>query len=229
MLPLAAIYAAASYSLEVFVIYAGMIGAGVWRHRTLSLSRRAAAWIIGLVLVSGIAYGVFTQTSLLVEVASPLSSVLERSDAKYRLTRTLALPRDTAELWGHWQFYGKVSCRGEEFFFGHAYPPDRSVHPSAHNYIWICCTISASWPWLLSLFCDLQRIAGISAAGFASIRRFLLASVLGVLIMFGVEILSKGSRQPYPESSDSFSRLLQARLSREKVLYIDRECSIDLR
>ncbi len=220
MLPLAAIYAAASYSLEVFVIYAGMIGAGVWRHRTLSLSRRAAAWIIGLVLVSGIAYGVFTQTSLLVEVASPLSSVLERSDAKYRLTRTLALPRDTAELWGHWQFYGKGIVAGaEEFFFGHAYPPDRSVHPSAHNYYLDLLYNFGVLP--LAPLLVLLIYSGLLVYRLSSLLRsdwFLLASVLGVLIMFGVDnSLKVGLRQPYPGIFGFFLLgLLQARLSRGK-------------
>lgn len=217
-LPLVAIYACASYSIEVLIVFLGIVFVAVWKHDPSVLSRRAAVCILALALFSGIAYGAAARTSILEKTSPVFSTVLERSNAKYSLTTTLSSPKDLTERLRQWEFYGRGIISGtREFFFGHPYPPDRRVHPSAHNY-YLDLLYNFGFFALLPLLI-LLVYTGILTYRCRSILRtdrFLLAAVLSVFVMFLIDnSLKVGLRQPYPGIFGFFLLgFLQARFSR---------------
>lgn len=218
LLPLMAAYAGASYSMEVFLVFIGLVFISLWVPEPPLVSRRMAACLLSLVLIVGISYTAVTKISFGNKAPSTFSKILERSQERNRLAEEISSPRSFMKRFEQWEFHGKGIVAGsKEFFFGHAYRPDREDHPSAYNYyldLLYNFGIIALLPLLLLL---------INSAWLAykyrvlfRIDRFLLAAASGVFVLFIVDsFLKVGLRQPYPGIFGFFLLgLLQARLAR---------------
>src|SRR5690606_31023936 len=55
--------------------------------------------------------------------------------AQQEVDRALDAPAGVTDRLRHWTFYAEgITSSPKAFLLGHANPPDREVHPSAHNY-----------------------------------------------------------------------------------------------
>jgi hypothetical protein len=130
----------------------------------------------------------------------------------------LSYPQNIRERFIHWKFYGSGIVESTRtFFFGHPRPPDRAIHPSAHNYY-------------LDIIYNYGFIAIIPLIGLLSYLIFSIIKfrehvfsdrkymiyIFAIFIVFILEnSLKVGLRQPYPGIFSFFILgLFQARLDR---------------
>ncbi len=218
LLPIMAIYAGASYSIEVLAIFFVVVTVAFWALDPPLASRRVAACLLALVLAVGISYVVVTKIPVVSKTSSTFSNILEVSREKDRLASEISSPENLAVRLKHWEFHGTGIVAGfKEFFFGHAYRPDRRVHPSAYNY-YLDLLYNFGSLALLPLFILLVHTTWLTYRCRASLRvdRPLLAAALAIFVVFIVDnSLKVGLRQPYPGIFGFFLLgLLQARLTR---------------
>lgn len=133
------------------------------------------------------------------------------------LDRMLGAPAGVTDRLRHWRFYGEgITSSPRTFLFGHASPPDRNEHPSAHNY-WL----DALYNFGFVAMAPLLGLLGWTLLAIWRQRRAVLASPLlsatalaALYLMLGENMLKVGMRQPYPGILTFFLwGLLIARLS----------------
>lgn len=218
LLPLMAIYAGASYSIEVLVVFFGIVAVSLLALDPPLASRRVAACLLALVLSVGISYVMVTKMPVDGKTPSSFSNVIEVSREKDRLASEMSAPQNMTERLRQWEYHGTGIIAGfKEFFFGHSYRPDRRIHPSAYNY-YLDILYNFGLLALLPLLLLLIHTAWFAYRCRASLKvdRYLLSSVLAVFVVFIVDnFLKVGLRQPYPGIFGFFLLgLLQARLVR---------------
>lgn len=106
-----------------------------------------------------------------------------------------------SQRFDHWRFYATGLIKSvRSFVFGQASPPDRNLHPSAHNYLLdvlynfgllallpllllMCWTFMSIWKWRSSIMASPSTIGLVVAT---------------VYLLLGENMLKVGMRQPYP-------------------------------
>jgi len=218
LLPLMAIYAGASYSVEVVIVLFGMIVVALWVPEPPLVFRRAAGFLLALVVFVGICYGLLNRMPAESKIPKAVSNIVEISQEKNRLASEVSSPQNLTERLKQWEFHVTGSVSGfKEFFFGHPTRPDRKVHPSAYNYyldLLYNFGLLALLPLLSLLIYTAWKIYLCRAA--LRVDRLLLAAALGTFVVFIVDnSLKVGLRQPYPGILGFFLLgLLQARIAR---------------
>jgi hypothetical protein len=140
--------------------------------------------------------------------------------------KEIGLPGSAVERFEHWRFfYNGVIASPQAFLAGHAVPPDRQKHPSAHNY-WLDTaynfgTISLV-PLVGMLMWTLYAIWIRRREVLKDSTIFGLALAVLYLLLFE-NMLKVGMRQPYPGIITFFLwGLLIARLRSDRTDRIDR-------
>ncbi|NIM39982.1 MAG: hypothetical protein GTN84_02285 [Hydrogenophaga sp.] len=133
------------------------------------------------------------------------------------IDRMMGAPAGVTDRLRHWAYYAEgITSSTRAFLFGHASPPNRDEHPSAHNY-WLDALYNFGFlavaPLLVLLYWTVhalwrQRRTVLSDP-------LLIATALATFyLMLGENMLKVGMRQPYPGILTFFLwGLLLARLS----------------
>jgi hypothetical protein len=218
MMPVACLYAAASFSFEAeLILFVMTVGGALFVCKRKMPSRRIMIRVIAIAFLAGASYAALIGNPGLTRDSAILGNALKASHEKYDLAR-VSSPGTLGDRIEQWRFYGKGVLSGtREFFFGHHVYPDRSVHPSAYNY----------YLDLLYHFGFLSLVPLLVLLGYSAFLAYrfrtglvlnasLLASVLASFVIFGIDNSFKvGLRQPYPGIFGFFVLgLLQARLTR---------------
>jgi hypothetical protein len=112
-----------------------------------------------------------------------------------------AIPLGGSQRIEHWEFYARgVLESPRSFLVGHATPPDRIQHPSAHNY-WLDALYNfgmfATLPLVVLLFWTGHAIWGRRHD--IMVNPLLIGTSMAVAYLLLVEnMLKVGMRQPYP-------------------------------
>jgi len=206
LLPALAVHAVASRSLVAIAgLTIGLLVFAFAQFRAGRLARSAVA-AVAVALVAGATYGYVARSDL-------ASKYLNAAGSE----QMSAAPLSVTERIEHWRFYSAgVVQSPSAFLLGHASPPDRSKHPSAHNY------------WLDGLYnFGALALVPIMALMFITARMIwarrsellcttiLLGTVVATVYLLLIEnMLKVGLRQPYPGIIGFFIwGLLLARLS----------------
>lgn len=239
LLPALAVHAVASGSLVAMAGLAiGLLVFAFAQFRAGRLARSAVA-AVAVALVAGATYGYVARSDLASKDARSdpalknlnaagseqtgvaRQSVTERIEhwrpSPIAVRSTPAWRQSATERIEHWRFYSAgVVESPSAFLLGHASPPDRSKHPSAHNY------------WLDGLYnFGALALVPIVALMFMTARMIwarrsellctpiLLGTVVATVYLLLIEnMLKVGLRQPYPGIVGFFIwGLLLARLS----------------
>ncbi len=206
LLPVAMVYIVASLS------WGAVLGAGVClacfalsHLRKIRISRRAIA-SVALAGVCVVSYVVLSETGVLAQSLSkaggPRTTLQWRDKLAPYLDQTkTSAPATGATRMTHWRFYADgIMESPAAFFLGHATPPDRNHHPSAHNYwldglynfgaismlpLIILLVTTVQWIW--------QRRSDVIS------KPVLLGTTMAALYLLLFEnMLKVGMRQPYP-------------------------------
>lgn len=227
IVPLVAIYVIASQSLlAIAALAAGLVVLFAVLSKGAHSRGMALAVVLTAVLVS-FTYGTLSQSGWLGEAlnegrAMPAQQLLGdklilapvEADA---VESTPASSGGIAERIGYWRFYASgIAQTYRGFLFGHASPPDRQEHPSAHNY-WLDALYNFGALALLPLVILLLRTIGSlwkRRAEVVSSPLLLGVSMATIYLLLGENMLKVGMRQPYPGILTFFIwGLLIARLS----------------
>jgi hypothetical protein len=215
LLPALAVHAVASGSLVAMAGLAiGLLVFAFAQFRAGRLARSAVA-AVAVALVAGATYGYFARSDLATKDALSHLALTNLNEAGSE--QMSAARQNVTERIKHWRFYSAgVVESPSAFLFGHASPPDRSKHPSAHNY------------WLDGLYnFGALALVPIVALMFMTARMIwtrrsellctpsLLGTVVATVYSLLIEnMLKVGLRQPYPGIVGFFIwGLLLARLS----------------
>jgi len=211
LLPWVTLYAVASYSIEVDVVFLAFLICVLWLLKPPLVSRRVAACLFGTVLVTGLFYGAVTKASIgsglqffsetKVQTSLSQSPIAGGSWARSRPELSASSSGNLAQRLETWRFYMPgVLTSVRDFFLGHSNPPDRCVHPSGQNY-YIDLVYNFGFAAVAPLLFLLAYTARIAWGCGRSILAdpTLFGTVLAVFFVFGVDnFLKVGLRQPYP-------------------------------
>lgn len=117
------------------------------------------------------------------------------------IDRMTGAPAGVTDRLRHWSYYAEgITRSAKSFLLGHASPPDRDEHPSAHNY-WLDALynfgFAAVAPLLTLLFWTLHVLWRHRTSVLSD--PLLFATALATLyLMLGENMLKVGMRQPYP-------------------------------
>ncbi|MEK6208812.1 MAG: hypothetical protein AABM64_00350 [Pseudomonadota bacterium] len=213
LLPALAVHTVASRSLVAMAgLTIGLLVFAFAQFRARRLERSAIA-ALAIALVAGVTYGYVARS----ELASKYLNAAGSEQMGAAPLRRDAAPLSVTDRVEHWRFYSAgVVESPSAFLLGHASPPDRSKHPSAHNY------------WLDGLYnFGVLALVPIMALMFMTARMIwarrsellctpiLLGTVVAAVYLLLIEnMLKVGLRQPYPGIVGFFIwGLLLARLS----------------
>lgn len=211
LLPWVTLYAVASYSIEVDVVFLAFLICVLWLPKPPLVSRRVAACLLGMVLVTGIFYGAVTKPSIdsglqffsETKMGTSLSQspVTGGSWGRGRPELSMVSSANLAERLETWKFYmSGILASARDFILGHSNPPDRRVHPSGRNY-YIDLVYNFGFAGVAPLLFLLAYTARIVWGRRRSILAdpTLFGAVFAVFFIFGVDnFLKVGLRQPYP-------------------------------
>ncbi len=207
LLPLLAMHVVASQSIIGMAALAIGLLCFVYTSIRMDRSGIAAAILVGIALMVSSGYGLLSESGLMTTFLdsgeNPVPNQLLGDKLKLDGDKvgTVPIPSGAAQRIDHWRFYARgvvesTSC----FLLGHATPPDRAQHPSAHNY----------WLDALYNFGTLSVLPLLVLAiwtGYGVWRRrddvmatpMLLGAAMAVAYLLLVENMFKvGMRQPYP-------------------------------
>ena len=206
LMPLVSIYVFSTHSMAaVFGLMVALAGFGFYHlRRTAARSQTALLLIVSL---SSLAiYGAARESGWLASQLVPDGQVVVQETWQIKLSipsdpSASAMPKGVVQRFEQWRFfYNGVLESPRSFLTGHATPPDRETHPSAHNY------------WLDTAY-NFGTIALIPLIGMLVwtlrtlwVRRdelledsILFGLALAVLYLLIFEnMLKVGMRQPYP-------------------------------
>jgi hypothetical protein len=206
LLPVALLYIAASLS------WGALLGATVCMAffaathlRKIRFSRRTVATLM-LAAICAVTYVVLSETGVLSRTLSnadgPRATLQWRDKLTPYLTRAATTQSGAGETrMAHWHFYGSGIVESPKaFFLGHATPPDRELHPSAHNY-WLDGLYNfgavSMFPLIFLLFATIRRVW--RRRGDVLSNPILLGTTMAALYLLLFEnMLKVGMRQPYP-------------------------------
>lgn len=208
LLPLLAIHVVASQSLVAMAALTVGLICFVYVSYRMCRSGAAAAILVCIALVAGFIYG---QLSL--SGSSAVTKEQVTNPVRYQLLSdkvkadpstedgAIPIPLGVSQRIDHWKFYVDGIFESPEIFvLGHVKPPDRALHPSAHNY-WLDVLYNFGLIALLPLLVltiwtsyDVwQKRDQIMSNG------TLLGPAIAVAYLVLVEnMLKVGMRQPYP-------------------------------
>lgn len=208
LLPLLAIHVVASQSLVAMTALAVGLICFVYVSYRMSRSGGAAVILVCLALVAGFMYGQLSLSGsnavIKKQVTNPVLHQLLSDKVKADPSTedgAIPIPLGVSQRIDHWKFYVDGIFESPEIFvLGHVKPPDRAVHPSAHNY-WLDVLYNFGLIVLLPLLVltiwtsyDVwQKRDQIMSNG------TLLGPAIAVAYLVLVEnMLKVGMRQPYP-------------------------------
>lgn len=208
LLPLLAIHVVASQSLVgIAALVLGLICFAYVSYR-MCLSGHGAAILVSIALVAGFMYGQLSLSGsnavikgqITNHVGHQLLSDKVKADPSTE-DGGMPIPLGVSQRIDHWKFYVDGIFESPEIFvLGHVKPPDRALHPSAHNY-WLDVLYNFGLVSLLPLLVltiwtshDVwQKRDQIMSNG------TLLGPAIAVAYLVLVEnMLKVGMRQPYP-------------------------------
>ncbi len=207
LLPLLAIHVVASQSIIAMAALAFGLLYFVYASRLMGRSGVSAAILVGTALAAGSGYGLLSQPGSSTSILEPGRNAVENQllGDKLKLDRNnvgiVPMPSGATQRIDHWRFYGRgvVESHGS-FLLGHATPPDRAQHPSAHNY-WLDALYNFGMLAVLPLL--VLAIWTVHIAWWH--RNVVLANplLLGTAVAAGYlllveNMLKVGMRQPYP-------------------------------
>lgn len=213
LLPAVAVHVVASRSVAAL---AGLIGcaaavAFVYARRRLPGTN---ALVFGLVLAvaAAMGYGSLYRDSLAATFAEPAVATASSStgadpgeaaarEAARRIQAATGGPTSLDDRLHHWHFYAAgITSSARAFFFGHARPPDRDKHPSAHNY-WLDAHYNFGFlaiaPLLVLLAWTMRALWRRRGAVLGDPLMFACA-LAALYLVLGENMLQVGMRQPYP-------------------------------
>lgn len=206
LLPVAMVYIVASLSWGAVVGTAvGLLCFALTHLRRVRIGRRGAI-AMGLAAMGLVTYVALSETGVLSKSLSdengPRDTLQWRNKlAPYLERAETQSPAAGATRMTHWRFYaGGVVESPRAFLLGHAAPPDRVQHPSAHNY-WLDALynfgIVAMLPLIVLLLATIRWLWRQRSAVWRS--PLLLGTAMAALYLLLFEnMLKVGMRQPYP-------------------------------
>jgi hypothetical protein len=206
LLPVAMVYVVASLSWGAVLGAVGGLACFALNHlRKIRISRRTMS-SVALAGVCVVSYVVLSETGVLarsLSMADGPRTTLQWRDklAPYLDQNETSAPATGVTRMTHWRFYADgVVESPRAFLFGHATPPDRNQHPSAHNY-WLDGLYNfgavSMLPLIILLLATIlwvwrQRRHVLS-------NPMLLGTTMAALYLLLFEnMLKVGMRQPYP-------------------------------
>ena len=235
LLPLLAIYVVASQSFIATVALGTGLILFAYAQTGTGQPRITAALVVVVALMAGVAYWTLVESRWVWTVSDPHAKTpsAQLFNEKLRVGPEIGgqavTPFGVTPRVEHWRFYASgVVESPRTFLLGHAKPPDRNLHPSAHNY-WLDALynfgVIAILPLLVLLLWTLRALwwQRVQVIG----NPLLLGTAMAALyLLLGENMLKVGMRQPYPGIITFFIwGLLIARLraaaSDEKVLGVD--------
>lgn len=207
LVPLLAVHVVASQSLVAIAAFAVSLLFLAYASGRRGRSGYAAVIVVGAALAVGLGYGVLSQSGFIGTILSPGGNATENQLLGDKLRSSggeagiVAMPLGAAQRMDHWRFYGKgVVESARSFVIGHATPPDRAQHPSAHNY-WLDALYNFGMLAVLPLLVLATWTVHIAwRHRYAILANPLLlgtAAAAGYLLLVE-NMLKVGMRQPYP-------------------------------
>ena len=223
LLPISMVYLAASLS------WGAMVGAAVSLvcftavHLRYAVIKHQTFCVAALAAACAISYTALSESGTLSRVLSKGNeaiTTLQWRDklASYNTQVATSAPAAEATRITHWRFYASAVVESPKaLFLGHSTPPDRELHPSAHNY-WLDVMynfgIASTLPLIILLFATIRWLW--NGRKYILSNPMLLGTVIAALYLLLFEnMLKVGMRQPYPGIITFFIwGLLIARLQR---------------
>ncbi|MHB8108420.1 MAG: hypothetical protein ACYDHW_00135 [Syntrophorhabdaceae bacterium] len=230
MLPFLAVYAEASFSIEISIVLFCIIVGALWMGDNTFSSRSITLLFLGCALLTGAFYSVATKTDVLYHffgkgqkteaIRKTFVEMKNRSRAMEALAARSSAPGDTGQLLKQWKFYSHGAVQTiNGFLFGHPDPPDRKEHPSAYNY-YLDLIYNFGFLALVPLIYLLIRTGKFIFDRRKTLKKepALIAASLAVIFVFLIDnFMNVGLRQPYPGIFGFFILgFLQARISRSQ-------------
>ena len=206
LLPIAMVYVVASLSWGAVLGTAVCLLCFALTHlRRVRIGRRAGV-AMGLAAVVAVAYIALSETGVLSRSLSDENGPRDTLQWHNKLAPYLERAETTSPAAGatrmtHWRFYAAgIVETPRTFLLGHATPPDRVLHPSAHNY-WLDALYNfgfvAMLPLIVLLLGTLRWLWRQRSAAWDS--PVLLGTAMAALYLLLFEnMLKVGMRQPYP-------------------------------
>lgn len=207
LLPLLAIHVVASQAVIAIAALACGLLYFVYTSCRMGRSGGLAAVVVSISLVAGSCYGLLSQVDSSTATTQPSRNLVEsqfrsgKQKTDENKVGTMQMLSGAFQRVEHWQFYGRGIVESPaSFLLGHATPPNRALHPSAHNY-WLDALYN------FGLLANLPLIVLAIWTGYEVWRRrydviatpLLLGAAIALAYLLLVENMVKvGMRQPYP-------------------------------
>ena len=206
LMPVIAIYLFSTHSMAaVLGLVVAIAGFGFYHLRRDAGRSQTALLLIVVLLVLAI-FGVARESGWLAQKIIPVGQTIDQETWQGKLSNPSdpepsAMPKGVVERFEHWRFfYNGLIESPHSFLAGHADPPDREKHPSAHNY-WLDTAYNFGTISLIPLIGML-----VWTLRTLWVRRdelledsILFGLALAVLYLLIFEnMLKVGMRQPYP-------------------------------
>ncbi len=206
LMPLASVYVFSTHSMAaVLGLVVALAGFGFY-HLRREAGRAQTAVLLMVVLSLLAAFSAARESGWLASQLVPGGQVVDQETWQIKLStpsglNSSPLPKGVAERVEHWRFfYHGLIESPHSFLAGHATPPDREKHPSAHNY-WLDTAYNFG---SISLIPLVGMLLWTLRALWARRDKLLNDSILfglalAVLYLLLFEnMLKVGMRQPYP-------------------------------
>lgn len=196
LLPTLAVHAVASRSaVAMGSLLIGLSVLAIAQFRTGRLKRSLVVAMLAAAAFAAI-YGYMARSELASKffVAPPGSQSLS-------VEAITGAPQSLTDRIGHWRFYANGLIESPTaFLIGHASPPDRDKHPSAHNY-WLDAMYNFGAVAIVPLVALLLwTIVALwrRRADVVSNPMLLGTALAAMYLLLGENMLKVGMRQPYP-------------------------------
>lgn len=207
LLPLLAIHVVASQSFIAIVALGIGLILFAYAQTGTSQSRITAPLVVVVALMAGVAYWTLVESKWVWTDSDPHAKTpsTQLFSEKLRVGPEaggqVVKPLGVTQSVEHWKFYTSgVVESPRTFLLGHAKPPERNVHPSAHNY-WLDALYNfgmiAILPLLVLLLWTLRTLwrQRVQVMG----NPLLLGTAMAATyLLLGENMLKVGMRQPYP-------------------------------
>lgn len=205
LLPIAMIYVAAALSWGAVVgLILCLTGFAITKMRGFRFGS-PALYIMALATIFAATYVGLSESGILSKSLSNADGPRETLQWQNKLSTILSYSKTTEPALNegrmdHWNFYARGIVESPRtFFLGHATPPDRNRHPSAHNY-WLDALYNfgaiATLPLITLLLVTIRQLWRQRAAVLS--RPMLLGPAMALLYLLAENMLKVGMRQPYP-------------------------------
>lgn len=196
LLPALAVHAVASRSaIAMGSLLLGLSILAIAQFRTGRLKRSLVVAMLAAAAFGAI-YGYMSRS----ELASKFF-VTPSGSQSLSLEAITGAPQSLTDRIGHWRFYANGLIESPTaFLIGHASPPDRDKHPSAHNY-WLDAMYNFGAVAIVPLIALLLwTIVALwrRRADVVSNPMLLGTALAAMYLLLGENMLKVGMRQPYP-------------------------------